>query len=249
MAFPNEISVATKEKQDEILNKLKNGAMKRNIVFFDTPGTYQWMCPEGVEVVHLTMFAGGGSGAIVRNGASLLALGGGGGSYVDNKPIKVVPGTTYSLVVGAGGAGVVITDSTNFTEGNAGGSSSAFGILCVGGLKGKAPNALNDHLTKRPAGNSPLCNRGTTYSLIQKLDQIQTYSDSAVTSSTRFGIGGIFMMPATGGGAGFGDGGDSNDHINPVALGAGSGGSLRVNVSDPPTYTAKGGDGIIIIEY
>ncbi|WDU80047.1 glycine-rich domain-containing protein [Lysinibacillus sp. G01H] len=236
-------------KQDTVLEKIQNGELKRNVAIFDKPGTYTWTCPEGVEEIRLTMFAGGGSGSIILSGSGggTYALGGGGGSYVDNRYIKVVPGTTYQLIVGPGGVPASYVGGGSGVNGNTGGASSAFGLICNGGSGGYAHSATWSTVPQA-YGNSPLCNKGTTNTMN---GTSTTIADIYALSNTNFGQGGSSTSQLSGGGAGFGDGGNGGDgaqvESKPIGYGAGSGaitGNLNIAIS-----TRKGGDGIIIIEY
>jgi len=236
-------------KQDTVLEKIQNGELKRNVAIFDQPGTYTWICPEGVEAIRLTMFAGGGSGSIMVpiSGSANYAIGGGGGAFVDNRHIKVVPGTTYQLVVGPGGAAASYVGTPTGIQGNVGGASSAFGLICNGGTPGYISNTPFT-FSPQAHGNSPLCNRGTSNTAIGVTSSL---SDVYVLSNTKFGQGGSSVSAVSGGGAGFGDGGHGGEtmqqNTKPIGYGAGSGGiqtGVGIAVSN-----RKGGDGIIIIEY
>jgi hypothetical protein len=66
---------------------------------FTTPGTYTWTAPEGVYAVSAVTVGGGGGGAGNTNAGS----GAGGGALGWKNNIPVVPGQTYTVVVGAGG--------------------------------------------------------------------------------------------------------------------------------------------------
>ncbi|MFF5818449.1 glycine-rich domain-containing protein [Lysinibacillus capsici] len=234
-------------KQDTVLEKIQNGELKRNVAIFDQPGTYTWTCPEGVEAIKLTMFAGGGSGAIILTGGGNYSLGGGGGSYVDNRYIKVVPGTSYQLIVGPGGASISYNSGGYGLEGKTGGASSAFGLVCNGGLGGY--QASNPYTYIPPAyGNSPLCSRGSVNTTNGTSTSI---ADMYTLANTKYGQGGSSTSQVSGGGAGFGDGGNGGETLQqntkPIGYGAGSGGV--VTNASVPISTRKGGDGIIIIEY
>lgn len=61
---------------------------------YTTPGTYSWTCPDGVFSVSAVYIGGGGH-------ASAYGAGGGALGYRNN--ITVVPGNSYTVVVGAGG--------------------------------------------------------------------------------------------------------------------------------------------------
>ena len=60
-------------------------------------GSYTWVCPPGVTSVSIVCI-GGGAGGKGQQGR-----GGGGGACAYKNNITVVPGTSYSLQVGAGG--------------------------------------------------------------------------------------------------------------------------------------------------
>ena len=68
----------------------------------------QWTCPAGITSVKVECWGAGGGGGAATNVAGRVGGGGGGGSYVTNT-IAVVPGTTYTITVGAGG----LTPSTS----------------------------------------------------------------------------------------------------------------------------------------
>lgn len=80
---------------------------------YNTPGTYSWIAPTNVTSISIVAIGGGSAG--IYGGA------GGGLGYKNN--ITVTPGTSYTVVVGAGGAG------TTAYPGNPGGSS----YITVGG--------------------------------------------------------------------------------------------------------------------
>lgn len=64
---------------------------------YTTPGSYSWTCPVGVTSVAVLVI-GAGSGY-----EGLAGAGGGGGGLAYKNNITVIPGNTYSLVVGRGG--------------------------------------------------------------------------------------------------------------------------------------------------
>jgi sugar lactone lactonase YvrE len=66
---------------------------------FVIPGTYSWTAPPGVTSVCAVCVGGGGGAGYNENGAS--GAGGGGLGWKNNIP--VVPGQSYTVVVGAGG--------------------------------------------------------------------------------------------------------------------------------------------------
>jgi hypothetical protein len=85
---------------------------------FTTVGTNNWTVPNNVSIVSLFIVGGGGSGAGGRS-AGGGGDGGNGGQVQQYSNVTVTPGSTVSVVVGAGGAAVGV-DAT----GNGGGTSS-----------------------------------------------------------------------------------------------------------------------------
>ena len=101
----------------------------RGIKIYDIPGTYTWVCPVGIYSVEVAIYSAGGGGGQSVGGVQ----GGGGGSGAFGiYCIGAVPGTSYTLVVGAGGAS---------GGGNGGDSTCNIGGLLVritGGTSGTA---------------------------------------------------------------------------------------------------------------
>lgn len=90
---------------------------------FTTVGTTTWTCPVGVNTIEVLVVAGGGGGGANHAG------GGGGGGVVYNANYGVIPGTAYTIVVGAGGAG-----STGYSTTRAGwGGNTQFNDLIAKG--------------------------------------------------------------------------------------------------------------------
>ena len=85
---------------------------------FTTVGTTNWTVPNNAALVSLFIVGGGGSGAGGR-AAGGGGDGGQGGRVQQYNNVSVTPGSTISIVVGAGGAGVGVD-----TNGNAGIASS-----------------------------------------------------------------------------------------------------------------------------
>lgn len=68
---------------------------------YTTAGSYTWVAPSGVTSVCVVCVGAGGGGTSVYDTIQLGRGGGGGLGYKNN--ITVVPGTGYTVVVGAGG--------------------------------------------------------------------------------------------------------------------------------------------------
>ncbi len=105
---------------------------------YQTPGTYTWTAPQGVTSVSVVAIGGGASGRQVDGGA-----GGGGGGLGWKNNIAVTPGSSYTVVVGAGGADTVTFNSvaggqsyfnSAATVAGNGGSAGSNGTTGTGGL-------------------------------------------------------------------------------------------------------------------
>lgn len=110
-----------------------------------SPGTYSWECPTGVTEVYVVCIGGGGAGQIGRQylGGDIgtQAAGGGGGGGLGWKLISVSPGSSYTVVVGAGGVGgTSYTQNGGRVNGGSGGTSYFINTSTVrggGGTGGK----------------------------------------------------------------------------------------------------------------
>lgn len=71
-------------------------------VEYTTPGTYSWVVPTNVTAMSAMCIGGGGGGHQV---VSSTPGGGGGGGLSYCTPTPVIPGQTYTVVVGAAGVG------------------------------------------------------------------------------------------------------------------------------------------------
>ena len=110
------------------------------ILSFTDVAITSWTAPAYVtNVEYLVVGGGGGGGGAYDTGSG----GGGGGGLVLSGTLNVVPGYTYSVVVGAGGTGGTGTGTTPLgvvpaisgtdTNGLAGGLSSFDAIVALGG--------------------------------------------------------------------------------------------------------------------
>jgi len=117
---------------------------------FTTPGTFSWVAPAGVTSVSVVAVGGGGGGnhwAFVCAGNFYHSGGSGGGLGYKNN-VTVIPGTSYTVVVGAGGiknANQNISvqnypsaagDSYFINTGTVRGGAGAFPTSSTGGIAG-----------------------------------------------------------------------------------------------------------------
>lgn len=113
---------------------------------FSTPGSYTFTVPAGITSVNVVAIGGGGGGQISRGGSSgseRPSSGGGGGGLGWTNNIAVSPGSTYTVVVGAGGAGATVVGDqvTTTIDGSSGGTSYFISTGTVSGGGGGAGDA------------------------------------------------------------------------------------------------------------
>jgi hypothetical protein len=202
-------------------------------VLFDVSGTYSWVAPPGVTSVSVVAVGAGGAG-IDGGGSGGVGTGsgGGGGALAYKNNIAVVPGTSYTVVVGAASLSLAGTASSfsngtitltanpglTATFGGAGGAPG--GTFDGGGTGGQGGNS----------GNPSIYNSG---------------GGGAGGYSGNGGQGGAQSSVASNGAGGGGGGGST---FNPLGRGS-SGGGVGVwgigsnGLAGTPTTNATGGSG------
>lgn len=211
-----------------------------------------WTVPTGVNSVKIALVAGGGGGGNGGNSAGSGGGGGAGGLIYNTAGIPVTPGTSYPIVIGAGGpsntngsnstfAGLTAIGggggryNTNANSGGSGGGAGGYGsgTNYVGGQgtagqgnKGGDYNPGNQYMT---VGGGGYGSAGSN-----------SYSGSGGQGGTGIDIATVFgstkrIAGGGGGGATSGYGAASGTD------GGGSGGS--VNVGNPGTANTGGGGG------
>ena len=157
------------------------GAISNQV--YTTPGSYTWVVPAGVTLISVVVIGGGAGGSGYNSGGA----GGGGLGYKNNIP--VVPGDTYTVTVGAGGAQVAYG-----VTGNNGGDSyfahaNAWSQYKAGNYTSLAISAINNTLWAWGLGSSGQLGFNNTNSL-NLPTQLGTSSWTQITSglSTSMGI-------------------------------------------------------------
>ena len=200
---------------------------------FTTPGTFSWTAPDGVTLVSVVCVGGGGGGSSSNGGGG---AGGGGGGLGWKNNISVIPGQTYTVVVGSGG--IRNADTVTVVGGN-GGDSFFISTGTVAGFGGAGASSA----TVGGSGGSFFGDGGgnggssTTSS---------TSSASAGGGAGGYSGNGGSATPGTsgtsgsgsGGGGGAGGNGGSSD-----AAGAGGGVGLLGQGANGSGVTNSGGNG------
>lgn len=120
---------------------------------FLSSGTFT---PLKTMTIDVFCVGGGGSGGLSMGGSAdgyLVAGTGGGGGYTKtSKSIVLTAGTSYPIVIGAGGIGPTATNDSSSADGTNGGETSGFGVSALGGYGGKKRGAATS-ATRYRGGN------------------------------------------------------------------------------------------------
>ncbi|MFO7369446.1 MAG: PKD-like domain-containing protein [Bacteroidales bacterium] len=204
---------------------------------FEYPSTGTFTALPGITSVKVQAWGGGGGGSsITANGRR---GGGGGGGAFAGSIVSVIPGNTYNVVVGSGGAA------------NTDGNSSSFGetIVVAAGGSGGTINA-----TTAGAGGTIAASTGTTkYAGGNGANGDATFSYSgggggaAGTTGNGGNANGRFAgtgTPLNGGNGGAGRNGSANGFPGSTYGGGGSG---AVTNNNTDRTGGSGADGLVIV--
>lgn len=169
---PNSAFLKIAVKINTHLPRNINGGWKL-LKSYTTAGSYTWTAPDlfgGYAYnVGVLVIGGGGSGGLIRRTSSsswgYIGASGGGSGHSMCMLSSVNPNSNYNLIVGAGGASVSKTSTSN-TEANGknGGSSSFSGTGISGGSGGTyISNASGARLQGASGGQSSFGMKGDSY--------------------------------------------------------------------------------------
>ncbi|MCC6599200.1 MAG: hypothetical protein IT223_00835 [Crocinitomicaceae bacterium] len=115
---------------------IDNNSSSYKTAKFSSGGTYTWTVPACAEQICIEIWGagGGGSGAAYNGGSYPSGAGGGGGGF-GSGCFTVVPGSSYTINVGAGGIGGAGTSSTGGSaqNGSSGGASNVGSLISATG--------------------------------------------------------------------------------------------------------------------
>ncbi len=227
-------------------------------------GNFTWVAPDYVtSVEYLIVGGGGGGGAAYDTGSA----GGGGGGLVLYGTLSVIPGNSYNITVGDGGAGGIGTQisPTQRTETNGSdGLDSIFDAITAygggGGYRSRAANGAPGLggsaavILTAPTGGNGAGNRdggesggggggNTTAGGSSNLTPVVSRTGGAGLTSN---ISGTSLTYGVGGAGGIVD---TTSNGSSAFNNTGNGGGGAASVSSDYKSGGKGGSGIVILKY
>ena len=198
------------------------------IAYYPTGTTYTtvfsatsaWTCPPNVTSISALFVAGGGGGGQTIGG------GGGAGGLLYYSSLSTIPGATYTITVGSGGAGAAANTGTYGTDYGAAGSFSSLSGVNYPGF----PNGTNIGTIAYVTGGGG----GGSYS---------TNNQGAITGGSGGGTGAGNSANTPGLGIA-GQGNSGGYAYNNSNSGAGGGGAVTGATNANSGYASNGGDGI-----
>ncbi len=202
--------------------------------YYTSPGTFTVL--PGITSLKVECWGGGGGGSSITDGTSKKGGGGGGGAYASSI-VPVIPGNTYSVTVGDGGA-----------PGASGGASS-FGTGLVVAAAGSG--ATNNTATRGLGGTTAASTGTTEFAGGNGANGGGTYSGGGAGGAGSTGSGGNASGATAGTGTslygGNGGAGVSGSAEGQNGLAFGGGGSGAVTNSAVPMTGGSGSSGLVII--
>jgi hypothetical protein len=197
---------------------------------FTTAGTFTWTCPPGVTTVYVECWGAGGGGGRGNESVDAGGTGGGGGEYGADSAYTVVPGITYTFIIGAGGQGGHTGSTTGLDGGDTTFDTAGPGVTGNGGGGGSPGGSGGGSGGAGIGGGAPIANAGG--------------KGNPYTFPAQHGMGG----GASGGPSGPGLGNSTDQRAgNPGGPDAGSGGdggsSVGPAVGSKPSGPGGGGGG------
>jgi hypothetical protein len=204
---------------------------------FTTPGTFSWTAPANVFEVSAVAIGGGGGGS---QGTSAGSGAGGGGLGWRNR-IQVTPGTSYTVVVGAGG-----TRPATTTQGSGGNGGQSY-FINTATVVGNGGAAALENNTSSPAGGTFVGDgggNGGAGGTRVSVDQAGG-GGGAGGYTGNGGVGGGTVNPGAGSGGGGGGGGRATGQSGTAGSGGGVGifGAGANGVAGLQNTDGKGGGG------
>lgn len=196
--------------------------------------TSAWICPADVTTAEVTVIAGGGGGAM--RGVHYGATGGNGSALQDW--LTLTPGASYTVTIGAGGAGAPPGAGGSGNNASAGGTSSFAALLVAPGGNGGSYSAGLSIGVGSGKGLGGFSSGGGQHIYAGSYGLAWVTNPESGVLGLAGGGGSILIptgMPGVGGGGNIGEAGLAN---------TGGGGGANYTDAGLP-----GGSGVVFIKY
>jgi Concanavalin A-like lectin/glucanases superfamily len=238
MSFNNDTNYQEKIKLNLDNNKTNILVSKLYEVSYTSAGTYSWVCPTNVNSVSVVCVGGGGGGSGGSGSNAGDGQGGGGGGLGYKNNISVVPGQTYTVVVGSAGAG----NSGSVAGSNGGDSYFISTSIVKGGGGGGSNTRTGGTFTGDGGGNGGTGGSRTSNYVTQGGGGAGGYSGNGGNGASSSGV----ATAGTGGGGGggyscYGSYGSSGGGVG--LNGSGTSGSAGAYTGGNNVYPAGTGGG------
>jgi len=229
-------------------------------VAFPYNSSTTWTCPANVTAVQVECWGAGGAGGSGSKPVSGNAFGGGGagGSYAKKNSVTVVPGTSYTISIGAGGVSALSPGLTTVPGGDSWfGSGSVASCLAKGGAGGQSVISSGSGIVGSGGVGSSAGSVGDLFfaggnGLVGQGSPTNTGGGGGGSAGIS-SVGGnatsyVGAAAVSGGGAG-GDGKDSSGNGNGLPGGSpgGGGGGARGSSVGSQTLGGTGGAGQVVL--
>ena len=211
---------------------------------FLTSGTLTFQALNGAENGIDVFLVGGGGGGGAANGNAYHGGSGGGGGYVSTqKNVSITAGTSYSIVIGAGGS------AASASNGGSGGETKAFGYSASGGSGGRTGNVNAGGSGGSGGGGGSRYSTGGTGGSNGSDGSMAGGSDERGAGGSGSGITTREFGDSSGRLYSGGGGGGSGHGVSALSSGGtgggGDGGSSTTNPTNGTANTGGGGGGSV----
>ena len=226
-----------------------NKTKENYVLFTDTEQYHFYKIKADINVIFVTMVAGGGAGGIgfIDNHYYYAGGGGGAGSCMIGVPLDVKKGAILKIRVGKGGNSASNIDGQNSTVEVLNGDEVETTLTAYGGKNGKPNRESNGLFVKKLEGGK---GGNTDLASFTKGNNGENGNISIPSQSPAVaGSGGSSAFSVGGKGGGF-KGFEHNLIGSDGKFGSGGGGSCpRVVIDTSKKVSGSGGDGMVKIEW
>lgn len=232
---------------------------------YNTAGTFDWVCPDGVTSITVECWGGGGAGGSAYRFSGATGSnhagggGGGGGAYSKGNAIAVTPGLTYTVTIPAAATNPVVQGNPIIVDGtDVSFTGDSATVTAVGGKGGESIETTTDIPLAGAGGlggDSVDCIGDTVFSGGLGAQRLTQAAGAGGGGAGNANVGGdaLSVAPWTAGAGGADGGGTGGNSVSgnrdgyPGANSGGGGGGGRSQTAGAGKNGGPGGLGQIIL--